>query len=170
MSIILLDTSVLIKMKGTQPTVDTVNALLSRHRNTEIYVPSVACYELLRTCNDSGEYKRCKKVLSDYKKLHLYAKFISFAACYYNVITSHKVEGRRCCQANQLSDVDVFMGAITMMTDAIICTTDRNDYPFPFFTELDIETTPSREKICLLKADRNSFAEPYCKIIGRFKK
>ena len=170
MNFILLDTSVLIKMKGIPQTCEAVNSLLDRHTSSTIFVPHIVYYELLRQCSDKNDYSKSKKVLSQYKKFVLTVKIIEFATYYYNVLINFKQQnGQMCISKTQLSDIDIFMGASAMISNAMVCTTNRADFPSPFFDESDKQALPGTEKIYLLQADKPLLCQELEKIFTRLE-
>lgn len=155
MSILILDTSVLVKLKGKQNTTTSVNTLLSRHDELVAYISEMTFFEFLKCTPHKKDLQKSKEILSKYEKILIDTPLIKYATGYFIALMNYKdQEKKRVIDPNQLSDSDTFIGASAMRSNAYLCTTNRNDFPHPFFDEIDSEQLGSTsEKIYILKSN-----------------
>jgi predicted nucleic acid-binding protein len=153
MNIIMLDTSVFIKLRSKRAK-PVVQGILKRYSHTPIYVSDMTYFEYLRTCQNKSEIHKSLEALGEYGRLEVDTRMISYATYYYNVLVKSKNhDGKRAIGTHQLSDSDIIIGASAVRAGALMVTTDRNDFPAPFFTEISSEYIDDREKIFVLQAD-----------------
>jgi predicted nucleic acid-binding protein len=140
MSILVLDTSVLVKLKGKQATTTSVNSLLSRHGDLVAYISEMTFFEFLKCTPHKKDLLKSKEILQNYKQILIDTPLIKYTTGYFIVLMNYKdQELKRVVDPNQLSDSDSLIGATAMRSNALICTTNRNDFPHPFFDEIDSE-------------------------------
>lgn len=167
MSVLILDTSVFIKLKGTK--VGTkVNEVLDRYQGFEIFTSEMSCFEFIRGCNNHREVEKAIALLAMCKRITIDTNILKHATHYFRVLAQYiKDDGKRAISTNQLSDSDIIIGASALMYDALLFTTDRNDFPAPFFDEISVDAIDTNQKIYMLKADAELFLNELDKILQK---
>ena len=56
-----------------------------------------------------------------------------------------------------LSDSDVIIGASALRINAMLCTTNGNDFPRPFFNEVSVDPLGKEEKLYVLQSDKEFY-------------
>lgn len=171
MSVLILDTSALVKIKSLKNASNQISVLLTKSKASSFFISEISHYELLRGCDSQKNFEQSQKIISAYRQIKTDTDVILFATNYYNVIMKFLSgeEKKKIAFPNQLSDCDVFIGATAMSFNAFLCTTDRNDFPSPFFDEHLSTKLDSGDKAYILKPDVNLYDSELKKLMGRIK-
>lgn len=155
----ILDTSILIKLRGNKLNTAVANIIATRLKGYELYVSEISCYEFLRSAQNKNDLDEKHKFLGQWPRLSVGTSLLKLATYYYNFILNMKntSTGYQALNIRQISDCDIFIGATAIQFDAHICTTDGNDFPRPMFEELYVGKLPNNEKFYILKPDVSLF-------------
>ena len=168
MSHIIIDTSILIAIRNNNGK-KIINTILEKYDDHTPWISYMTRFEYLRTCQSIKQIHEHIKEIEKFNPLSVDDDLIKWATGYYSVLSKHKrKDGAKAISARQLSDSDTIIGASAMLTGSKLITLDRNDFPAPFFTEIEeaMKLSPkSNQKVFVLQADTPFYDQEYAKLM-----
>lgn len=154
---LLLDTNIFIKLRGSKVG-PQVEAILGRHTGARLFISDMTCFEIIRASNDLEDAEHAVQLLcSKAKRVPVDKDMLCYAAYYYNILCKYMKDGglMKAIYPKHLSDSDTIIGATAIRMHCMICTTNGNDFPRPFFTEVSVDDLgiDQKERLFILQAD-----------------
>ena len=167
MKSLVLDTSVFIKLRGSKVG-PIVEAVLRRHTDCGFFVCDMTCFEFIRTCPNLAEARGAVELLNDGRnRIPVDKDLLAYSTYYFNVLCKYMKDDRlkNAIYPKHLSDSDVIIGASALRMNAMLCTTNGNDFPRPFFNEVSVDPLGKDEKLYVLQADRSFYEKQFGKLM-----
>lgn len=119
----------MMSASGQEAYLVKINELLE---NYKLIVTMFTQYELLKSSDAENQKKILEFLSENYPRVELNESAMNFSSRIFNLYKKHpSTKGRT------ISDGDVINAAITIGKNCRVMTIDNNDYPRPFFKEID---------------------------------
>jgi predicted nucleic acid-binding protein len=162
-SFILLDSCIINYLSSKDDVFsENINILIQNliNRNNQLCVSQFTYYEVLRGASDSKKIK----IKEDLKKFIVIGHSVARQSRAIKLYSAYKQVPEVCKHMNSISDIDIFIGSL-IFTDKqpLLLTGDYNDFPRPFFREVDVfmlERKSGKREVCyFLEGDLELFLE-----------
>lgn len=155
----LLDTCVIVKLRGKKVREAVEKVLKTVLAKTNLYISEMSCYEFLRTAKNYEDYLAKHSFMTKWPHIKVDHDVLKIATLYYNLLSQFKKSGEKeqAIAMSRFSDADIIVGATAIQYDSYIVTTNGSDYPRPIFDEIRVMKLGA-EKLYILKPDTRFFS------------